>query len=272
MERHRLGFWLVGTIFAALIGVTPSRAVTFSPFGDFGEGGSGLGQTFTIGSAGEVYWIQAFLDVDGDMQFLNQDLLDAYTLGFAFSNLLTPDGTNLFLHYAITNMGSAATPPLWFYTWLDVDLGTDSENDIASAAGYLGMDVSDPDPDGYEIADVYEFEIGKIRGDRLSGTAADVVLSLGFDLGVLAPGATVGVNLLLSENGGLIGSLALLQQDTETAHETVLTYSGRLGAPIPEPATVTTVALGLLLPAFRRWGKAVRNRTLLWKARGKGVA
>lgn len=256
MQKCRRDMRIFVVVWAVVLFATPCHAMSFDPFGPFGEGGTGLGQSFSVGTKGEVFLIDAFLDVDGDLQFLNQDLFDTYNLVFAFSPLLTQDQSNLFLHYSFTNTGTASLTSLWFYTWMDMDLGDDASNDTASVTGSPGVGPADADPDGFEIADVLDFQIGALRGGLVSGNAADVVLSLGFNLGPLAPGSTVGVNVLLSETGRSLGSLALTQADTETVHGTVITYSGQVGTPIPEPATLTTVALGLLTVACSRRRKA----------------
>ena len=80
------------------------------------------------------------------------------------------------------------------------------------------------------------------------GSPDDVSLALGFDLGNLAPLAMATVNVLVSEDGDAIGTLALAQRDSDPDSVTVITLSGQsvVAVTVPEPATGLLFGGGLM--------------------------
>lgn len=91
-----------------------------------------------------------------------------------------------------------------------------------------------------------------------SNAPDDVAMALGFGLGPINPFNTVTFSMLISENGGILGSFSLVHKDSLSA-DTVITFSGQAAvtAPVPEPATLLLLGGGLMVMlGRRRWRKA----------------
>ncbi len=96
---------------------SPTYAVSVSPFGQNGEGGFVNDQTFTVGSGGDVFEIDAFLNIAG--QDLNGAVLGSSAqlsvdpvpsgLDFAFSAAVTVDTTDITLSYDFVNNTAGMT-------------------------------------------------------------------------------------------------------------------------------------------------------------------
>ncbi len=247
--------WMSGL--AALVVAGMAAAITLSPFGPAGEGGSQHGQTFTIGAAGEVFEIDGFVHLQGlDLNAgaagqaaqLSRDTLPG-SLAYTFTPFQSQDLTDARLDYTFTNVGGSPLPFARFLVVLDADIDRDLNgfaNESGVTLGTLGSGAGDPDPDGFEID-----EPGLVFGDVFQNLAAgglddtnalppgaedDVALALEFALGVLGPGDAVTVAVLISEDGDTSGSFALRHADADPASSaTQITLSGQAsGSPVAD--------------------------------------
>lgn len=75
-------------------------------------------------------------------------------------------------------------------------------------------------------------------------------MALSFTLGPLAPGQIARFELLISEDGDLLGDFALRHLDANPASTTIVTYSGRAML-LPEPGIVLLLGTGLAGLALR---------------------
>ncbi len=253
----------------ATIANTASAAIFFTPFGASGEGGTVNGQVLAFGSGGEVFELDAFLNISGtDLNGatlgtsaqLSVDPLPA-GLAYTFSTELSLDATDLTLRYEFTNNTGGTLLDVWFFSFVDAEIDV-AINDYFNEAGFQfgspGTGPGDRDADAWEI-DEPGYVLGDIFGNLLDGSldstnsvpAAlpdDVSLGLGFSLGDLPPGAMGTISVLLSEDGDVEGSLALQHFDTDAASFDSLTVSGSVVF-VPEPTTclLLSVAAFLLL-------------------------
>jgi hypothetical protein len=227
------------------LGAVPSPAITFSPFGPKGEGGSKNGQTFTIGTGGVVFELDGFLQIGGldlnGSQFgvsaqLSRDALPAGVV-YSFTNSLSTDQADLVLAYTFSNTTSTVFSDLHFFVLLDAEIDEEINtffNEYGSTNGALGLH-------GYDASEWQIDEPGFGTGTllknlfkgALSGSNAvpanapnDVAQALGFSLGNLNPGAASTVEVLISEQGLALGSFSLAQHDRDSASTTAATMSG----------------------------------------------
>lgn len=273
----------VAAVLACLIADPAQAGIFFTPFGTNGEGGSVNGQVLFFGSGGEVFELDAFVNIAGmDLNGaaagtsaqLSTSPLPA-GLALAFNASLSGDESDLTLTYTLTNNTGATLPGLWFATFVDAEIDVainDYFNEAAGQLGTLGAGPVDSDPDEWE-ADEPGYVFGDIFTGLLSGTLdnsnavseaapEDVSLALGFRLGDLAPGNAAIIQVLLSDAGNSLGSFSLQHFDTDIDSFDVLTVSGSAMI-VPEPSTFTLAVLAALVlwPVCRRSTKSIPGTT-----------
>ncbi len=262
---------------AAALAAPQAAAISFTPFGSAGQGGSLLGQTLQFGAAGEVFELDAFVTIAGSnlnagapggAARLSTDALPA-GLSLAFESALSGDGGDLTLRYVLENQTGADVAGLSFLSFVDAEIAETTNtffNEIAATSGALaagqGFEADDP---GFGGGDLYDHLLaGALDGTNAvpAGSPNDVALGLSFDLGSLQAGASARIDVMLSERGSRLGSFALTQTDPD-ASGTVLTFSGVAAAggpgtaPVPEPAAAVVFAFGLAVVARSTRRRAV---------------
>lgn len=269
MRMRSRTFGILGVLVLLAMVASEASAITAGPFGAGGEGGRVNGQTLAIGAGGLVDELDAWLGIDGmDLNGaapgvtaqLSAGALPA-GLALGFSSSISLDGTDLVLRYVFTNGTGADLASLRFFSFVDAEIAESTTtffNEYATSAGLLaagqGSEVDEP---GFVFGDI----VLHLAGGLLDGTNAvpasapeDVSMALSFVLGPLASGASIGVDVMLSEDGDRLGSFAFTQRDTIDA-ATAITYSG---AVVPEPGTAWLVAVGLAGLVRRRSRGLVR--------------
>ncbi len=267
--RVRFGAALIVVLGASS---TANAAFTYTPFGSNGEGGSINGQVFFFGSGGEVFELDAFVNIGdggapGTSAQLSINPLPA-GLSFGFSTQLSPDETDLTLTYTLSNTSEATFPAVWFGFFVDPEIDV-AINDYFNEAG---LPFGTPGPGGGGSADSWEIDepgyvFGDVFGNLLNGdldntnevpefAADDVSLALGFTLGEIVPGGFATITILMSDDGDTIGTFALQSFDTNPESFDDLTVSGIATVIVPEPSTSTLslffVAALLVRGAVRR--------------------
>lgn len=262
-------FLLFTSLLGATIANSASAAIFFTPFGPSGEGGTINGQVLSFGSGGEVFELDAFLNIAGTD--LNGATLGTSAqlsvnplpagLAYSFTTELSPDETDLTLRYEFINNSGSTLPDAWFFSFVDAEIDV-AINDYFNEAGFQfgtpGSGSGDADADAWEID-----EPGYVFGDILSnmltgsldntnavplGAPDDVSMSLAFSLGNLPPNYVATIDILLSEDGDTLGALALQQFDTESFD--TLTQSGIATIEfVPEPNSFLVMAIGATLLA-----------------------
>jgi hypothetical protein len=271
----RMRLVLIGALLS--LPAAPAAAITFTPFTPTGAGGTLNGQTFTVGAGGDVFELDAFVNVGGaDLNGagagtsarLSTDALPA-GLALSFSSTLLDGDTDVLLAYEITNTGSADVSGLTFFSFLDAEITeptTTFFNEFATTTGALAAGQSfEVDEPGYASGNL----VPNLLAGALDGTNAlplgspdDVAMAFGFSLGVIPVGATGRYEILISEDGDAIGSFAIAQYDSQTPSAATVTYSGRasLYSPaVPEPSAVLLYAAGFGVVATYL-GRSARSR------------
>ncbi len=137
---------------------------------------------------------------------------------------------------------------LRIYTFLNNTGGTLTD---VSFLSFIDAEIDEP---GYVYGDIYNnLLLGALDNmNNVSGSSPDdVSMALGFNLGNLDPLSMVTLRILLSENGNIIGPLALSQYDTDPDSTTVITISGQsvltpVPVPIPEPSSFLLMIAGFI--------------------------
>ncbi len=247
-----------------------AAAISITPFGANGEGGSINGQTFTIGAGGQVYEIDAFVNIGG--QDLNggtpgtsaQLSIDPLPLGldFVFSAGLSADSTDLTLSYSFTNNTGSDLTDFVFLSFVDADIDAASNtfyNEFATTSGTLhqgqNFEVDEP---GYQFGNIFNnLRRGDLDGTNavLEGSPEDVGMALSFGLPVFELGDTFGIEIMLSEDGDSLGTFLISQGDIDPASITRIAYSGAATQPMPEPSSLVLFGAGGLVVS-----RALRKR------------
>lgn len=250
--------------------ISPVRAITLTPFGANGEGGSKNGQTLTIGPGGTVFELDGFLNMDGmdlnGAQFgvsaqLSRDPLPA-GVGFVFTNYLSSDQAGLVLSYTFTNTGAAVLTNMNFFVLLDAEIDQATNtfyNEYGSVGGNFaahGYDANEwqmDEPDFLSGTLLKNLFVGALNDSNSVPPSAidDVAMSLGFSLGNLNPGEDATVLVQISEQGHTLGSFSLAQHDNDAASKTVITLSGAMPVTISQMSNPAHELLVLQGRAFR---------------------
>jgi len=266
MKEKLLALALCGVV----LGVVPSPAITFGPFGPNGEGGSKNGQTLTIGTGSAVFELDGFLQIGGmdlnGTQFgvsaqLSRDALPAGVV-LSFTNSLSPDQADLVLSYTFTNTTSTVFSNLNFFVLLDAEIDEEINtffNEYGTTNGVPGLHGYDAsewqiDEPGFGTGTLLKnLFVGALSGSNAVPAIApnDVALSLGFSLGNLNPGSASTVLVLISEQGLALGSFSLAQHDRDPSSTTVITMSGVVVATPSQMANPTHESLVLNGQVFR---------------------
>lgn len=269
--RHRISLRNVSLLTltsAAVVAVFATTGVArasilFTPFGPNGEGGTVNGQVFTFGSGGEIFEIDAFLNIDGvDLNGgspgtsaqLSTDPLPTGLL-YSFSAELSPDGSDVTLRYRFVNDTDTTFPSVSFFVFIDpeIDVALNGYfNEAGIVVGTPGMGPADVSADSWEI-DEPGYVFGDIFSNLLNGVLDnmnavpsvapdDVSMALGFQLGDLHPGQVAVIDVLLSDDGDVLGDFALQHFEPNTFSSDTLTISGV--AVVPEPNAMSLCLLG----------------------------
>ncbi|MEE2665968.1 MAG: hypothetical protein VX681_17785 [Myxococcota bacterium] len=249
----------------------PALAISVDPLGSSGRVELWT-PSFTIGSGGEVFQLEAFInaagaDLNGPFQGTSgqigvDDPFDGYDI--TFGSALSDGDTDITLSYDVVKVSGAAQQ-VTFLSYLDAEidvlLGGLSYDEQATVHGTLapgqGYEIDEP---GFLFGDILDnLYSGVLDGDNAleSFGPEDVSMALSFDLGVMDIGDSAVLDIMISEDNDHIGGFWITQTDSVPITDTEITYSGQLRpAPaIPEPSSALVFAVGVLLTTG-----AIRNR------------
>lgn len=263
---------------AASLSSAAQAAILFTPFGPNGEGGSANGQVLSFGSGGEVFELDAFVNIAGfdlnggasgtSAQLSVNPLPAGTSLGFGVA--LSPDQSDLTLTYTLANNSGMTLPAVWFGFFVDAEIDVainDYFNEAADQFGTIGAGAGDSVPDQWE-ADEPGYVFGNVFSNLLTGaldntnavpnvSPDDVSLAIGFSLGDLPPSAIATIVILLSDDGDLLGSFALQHFDSDPQSFDALTLSGAASVLVPEPSTSSLIIFGLAVFVIRTARRAI---------------
>ncbi len=260
-----LGLGLVVAVLGCA-GSPPARAGivvsgSFGPNGDVGFVNSPPDLSITFGSDGQGMIAQ----MDGFINVAGQNLNNSGS-GFGTSAQLTygppaglaytfsasqPTADQLLLTYQFVNNTGSSLSGFQFMPYVNPFFGTTNPDDFATVSGSTA---TNPllGPSTYQVGDSSNSTIftNVLFGtlDDSNGTTnpptegTNVAMALGFSISTLAVGQSIGFQVLLSDNGSSIGSLALTDQNPGYPGDT-LTVSGQA---IPEPSGIVLLGLGSL--------------------------
>ena len=256
----------------ALFGCSPCcfGDIVVSGFGTNGQGGSNNGHPFTFGGGGNVYEVDAFLNIGGldlngaTVGTSGQVSSDSLPTGvsFLFSYQLTADNSDILLTYSVDNQSGSTLNNINFMSFVDseIDVPTnDYFNEYATISGMLGAGASDDQPDSFEVDEpgfVFGDIFDNLRIGTLDNTNAvddslpdDVSMALGFDIGNLEHQQLATFTISLSEDGDSISSFFIQHLDSDAASPDSLTFSGTalITSSVPEPNGLMLLAFGCLL-------------------------
>lgn len=262
LRAGRVGL-LGGIVLAAAVSIAgpePARAISMTPFGPGGAGGTTHAQSLEIGPGGVVFELDAFLHVGGTATQLSQAGATVSGLGFQFAATLSADATDLTLSYSFSNDTAATIDNVSFVSFLDAEIDEPLNtffNEFATIRGTLAAGQNfEIDEPGFAFGNIF----ANAAANALDGTNAlppgspdDVAMALQFSIGTLGVGETAIVEVMISEDGDSLGSFAIDHEDGDPASTTRISYSGavRLSSPpdpvpaIPEPGAALSFGLGL---------------------------
>lgn len=234
-----------------------ASAILLTPFGANGEGGSVNGQLFALGSGGQVFELDAFLNLPGfDLNGATSGTSAQLSVGalpaaldYSFSAAISADLTDVTLTYLFENHTGATLAGVTFLSFLDAEVVETANtffNEFAvvtgSAAPGQGFEVDEP---GFVFGDIFDHLLAGALDDTNALPASspdDVSMALSFALGDLLDGFSAAIDIQISEDGDALPGLALSQLDPQ--NPTVITYSGRATV-VPEPSTGLLAMTGL---------------------------
>jgi hypothetical protein len=270
-----IGGW-IGSPAARAGGIVVSGS--FGPNGDVGFANSppGLAITFGTDGQGQIAQMDGFVNVTGlDLNNIggagppfpqgsgfgtsaqmtwvpSSEIITTTTganvLAYSFS-ASQPNADQLLLTYSYTNISGGTLHGLQFMPYVNPFFGTTVPEDYATITGTTSA-ISSLGPQSFQVGDSSTSTIftNVLFGtlDNTNGTSnppvvgTNVAMALGFNIASLAATKTVTFEVLLSDNGSSIGSLAITDQNPLYPGDT-LTISGVL---IPEPPSVVLLGLG----------------------------
>jgi hypothetical protein len=234
---------------------------SFGPNGDVGFVNSppDLSISFGADGQGQIAQMDGFINVAGEN-------LNNSGSGFGTSAQLTygpppglaytfgasqPNSDQLVLTYEFTNNTGASLPGFQFMSYVNPFFGSTVPDDYATVTGTTST-ISAQGPQTFQVGDSSNSTIftNVLFGtlDNTNSTTnpptdgTNVAMALGFSPGTLAIGQTVTFEVLLSDNGTSIGSLAITDQNPLYPGDT-LTVSGLV---VPEPSGFVLLGLGFL--------------------------
>ncbi|MDX2109158.1 MAG: Ig-like domain-containing protein [Verrucomicrobiota bacterium] len=234
--------------FSSVVLQTAVATVNFTPFTPLGAGGSRNGQTFTFGTGGTAYEIDAFIyiagiDLNGAEAGISARLSShALPAGLAYTFTSTPaaDSSGVTLTYSFQNNTGSPLGELRFFVFVDAEIDESINtffNEFAEVSGPAGAGEIDSLPDVWQV-DEPGFISGNLLDTILSGQLAntnnvpagvtdDVAMGMGFVLGNLLPGKSFSARVLISENGSNLGGVILTQKDSQVGSTTTMTLSAQ---------------------------------------------
>jgi hypothetical protein len=159
-------------------------------------------------------------------------------LSYSFMPQLTPD-RDLVVTYVLTNATGLTYTNVRFFFLLDAEIEQEVNtffNEYGVAEGVAGLGASDVFADQWQI-DEPGFAGGQLFANLYAGglnnsnaipagTSNDVALALGFFVGDLLPGNSVGVAVEVSGRGNSLGPFRLVQRDAAAGSSNAVTLSG----------------------------------------------
>jgi hypothetical protein len=262
----------LGFVALLLLGPTPpAHAISVTPFGPAGEGGDFNGQLFTIGSGGQVFELDAFvniqgLDLNGATAGTSAQLsVDALPSGldYSFSSSLLDSDTDILLTYEFTNNTAGTLSDLVFLSFLDAEIDEPLNtffNEVATTSGSLASgQLFEVDEPGFVFGDIFSnLRQGSLDGTNITPPEEDVSMALEFSFAAvpLEIGDRATIEIMISEDGDTLGPFAITQSDTDPRSTTAITYSGESsvsgggpGQVIPEPRSLLLFAPGAMILA-----------------------
>jgi len=238
---------------AVSLAAVPAIAITHTGFAENGEGGVVNSQDLTVGSGGVVWELDHFVNTGdgGDEVRIRGDF------SVAFESELADNDTDLILTFELTRL-SGSSNVTWL-TFLDAEIDEADNsffNESARTGGTLAAGQNfEIDEPGYAFGDLLD----NIFDAELDGTNAfdsidpeDVAMAMSFELGAMNAGDTALIELMISEDGSVLGPFGMTQYDPDS-QSTEITFSGQAsrggGGPqqaIPEPSAALVFALGAL--------------------------
>jgi PEP-CTERM motif len=251
---------------------------SFGPNGDVGFVNSppNLSISFGADNQGQIAQMDGFINAAG--QNLNNSGSGFGTsaqltygpppgLTYAFSDS-QPTSDQLVLSYQFVNNTGSTLSGFQFISYVNPFFGTTNPNDFGTVTGSTATNPS-AGPSTYQIGDANN---STIFTNVLFGTldnsndttnpptaGTNVAMALGFTVDNLAVGQGITFEVLLSDDGSSIGSLALTDQNPDYPGDT-LTLSG---IAVPEPSAIILLGLGLIgvLAASVLFGPTLERRT-----------
>jgi hypothetical protein len=260
-----------------LRGISTTRAAivvsgSFGPNGDVGFVNSSPDLSISFGQDGQgsIYQLDGFVNVAGEN--LNNtgsgfgtsaDLSYGAPTGVSYQfSAAQPTADQLLLSYQFKNTSGAVLPGFQFLSFVDGDIGPNFADESAIAAGIRGTGGIGSSATSFQVGDPSSSTLfTNLLFGTLDNTNAfpppasgDVSTGLGFTFGDLAPGQSVGFEILLSDDGSTLGLFALTQTDPVFITDT-LTVSGSIVS-VPEPTMAGVIALACLPLLVQRHRRA----------------
>ncbi len=274
ITRLMLSWALIAIV---LLAAGSAQAISAGAFLTGGSGGFVNGQDFKVGEGGDVYELDAFvniegLDLNGSASGTSARLSDGGAIpgiDIAFDTALSPDNSDITLTYSLTNVSTSSVVGMTFLSFLDAEIDEPINsffNEVATTSGTLaanqGYEIDEP---GFSFGDLPEnLADGTLDGVNALTVEEDVAMAFSFLFPELAPGAVATIELMISEDGDALGPFSIMQSDADPRSTTTITYSGQASSsrppdgvhPIPEPSAGLLYAIGLVVAGrFRSRGR-----------------
>lgn len=236
-----------------------------APFGPNGAGGAINGQALTIGTDGSTFEVDSFVNIDGldlngandgtsaQLSFLGSGDSLPTGLDYSFNAAISADTTDLVLNYIFSNNTGADILGFTFLTFLDADIGG-FDNDFATTTGtqVTGQNFQVDDPFG-AFPNIFDNLLSGTLDNNNAfgglGSLGDVAMGLSWDIDTLLAGSIASFSVLISEDGGSLGSFFISQEDEDQLlTSAIVTYSGAYQVTaVPEPGTLFLLVSGMFV-------------------------